>query len=214
MPSGSDANNRTKASVAAIYVQDQIRFSPMFELVAGLRFDSFNLSVNDQRPGVPTFDRRDSLWSPRLGLIFKPQQNLSLYTSYSRSYLPQSGEQFSGLSPTTEALKPERFDTTKSAPSEPIEGLLATAALYQLDRANSQAKDIDDRIVLTGEQRSRGLEPGSSAASARAGRSSAGYSWQKAKLTQASTAAPKAAKSRWSRATASRCGTATRCPTR
>ena len=45
-----DANNRTRARVAAAYIQDQIRFSPMFELVAGLRFDSFKLNVDDLRP--------------------------------------------------------------------------------------------------------------------------------------------------------------------
>ncbi len=190
-PNSSDANNRTTASVAAIYVQDQIRFSPMFELVAGLRFDSFRLSFNDERSGVPTFDRRDSLFSPRLGLIFKPQQNLSLYTSYGRSYLPQSGEQFSGLSPTTRALKPERFDNYEvGAKWEPIEGLLATAALYQLDRVNSQAKDINDRIVLTGAQRSRGLELGLERSISARWQISAGYSWQKAKLTETSSAGP------------------------
>ena len=190
-PTTSDANNRTTATVAAVYVQDQIRLSPMFEVVAGLRFDSFRLSVNDVREGVPTFDRRDTLWSPRLGLIFKPQQNLSLYTSYSRSYLPQSGEQFSGLSPTTEALKPERFDNYEvGAKWEPIEGLLATAALYQLDRANTQAKDVNDRIVLTGEQRSRGLELGLERSISARWQISAGYSWQKAKITERSTAGP------------------------
>ena len=43
------------------------------------------------------FSRRDNLWSPRLGLILKPTEDLSFYASYSRSYLPQSGDQFSGL---------------------------------------------------------------------------------------------------------------------
>ena len=43
------------------------------------------------------FAGSDSLWSPRLGLVFKPADNLSIYTSYSRSYLPQSGDQFSSL---------------------------------------------------------------------------------------------------------------------
>ena len=78
--------------------------------------------------------------SPRLGLIFKPLPNLSLYASYSRSYLPQSGDQFSGLTLSTEALKPERFDNYElGAKWEPIAGLLATAAIYRLDRTNTRA---------------------------------------------------------------------------
>ena len=34
------------------------------------------------------------MWSPRFGLILKPQANISLYASYARSFLPQSGDQF------------------------------------------------------------------------------------------------------------------------
>ena len=68
----------------------------MFEIVAGLRFDRFELDITNLNNGGE-FGRTDNLWSPRLGLIFKPMPNLSLYASYSRSYLPQSGDQFSGL---------------------------------------------------------------------------------------------------------------------
>jgi catecholate siderophore receptor len=192
-PTASDANNRTRATIAAIYLQDQIRFSPMLEIVTGLRFDSFKLSVDDLRGAGAEFSRSDELVSPRLGLIFKPQPNLSLYASYSRSYLPQSGDQFGGLSVTTEALKPERFDNYEiGAKWEPIEGLLATAAIYQLDRTNSVAPDPSDpaRLVLTGAQRSRGLELGLERSISHRWQVSAGYAWQKAKITETTSAAP------------------------
>src|SRR6185503_17975420 len=42
-PIASDANNRVKATVAAVYIQDQVRPTEWLELVAGLRFDSFNV---------------------------------------------------------------------------------------------------------------------------------------------------------------------------
>ena len=187
----SDANNRTTAKVAAIYVQEQLRPTDWLEIVAGLRFDSFKLSVDDLRVGSTDFGRTDKLWSPRLGLILKPTRNLSLYSSFSRSYLPQSGDQFSGLSSTTDQLKPERFDNYEvGAKWEPIEGLLATAAIYQLDRTNTQARDADDRIVLTGAQRSRGLELGLERSITDRWQISAGYAWQKAEITETTTAAP------------------------
>src|SRR6185503_19841971 len=160
---GSDANNRARATVAAAYFQDQIRLSPKFEIVAGLRFDSFNQKVDDFHGVGTEFSRKDDLLSPRLGLIFKPMPALSLYANYGRSYLPQSGDQFGGLTPTTEALKPERFDNIElGAKWEPIAGLLATAAVYQLDRTNTRATDpLNPGVtVLTGAQRSRGLELG------------------------------------------------------
>jgi len=193
-PIASDANNRVKATVAAVYVQDQIKPASWLEIVAGLRFDSFKVDVNDLRAvGGGKFGRRDSLWSPRLGLILKPTDNLSIYTSYSRSYLPQSGDQFGGLTSITEALKPERFDNVEAgAKWEPIEGLLATIAVYQLDRTNTRAVDPQTQLtVLTGAQRSRGLEVGLERSVTSRWLISAGYTLQEAEITKTTTAALK-----------------------
>ena len=190
---GSDANNRARATVAAVYIQDQIRLSPMVEVVAGLRFDRFKLRVDDLRGAGAEFSRTDNLVSPRLGLIFKPVPTLSLYANYGRSYLPQSGDQFGGLTPTTQALKPERFDNYElGAKWEPVAGLLATAAVYQLDRTNTRATDpLNPAVtVLTGAQRSRGLELGLERSVSDRWQISAGYAWQKAKVTKATQACP------------------------
>jgi catecholate siderophore receptor len=192
-PAASDANNRTRASIAAFYVQDQIRFAPWIELVAGIRFDRFTLRVDDLRGAGADFSRTDDLVSPRLGLVLKPRENLSVYASYSRSYLPQSGDQFSGLDLTSEALKPERFDNYEiGAKWEPVDGLLATVAIYQLDRTNTRATDPLDptRVVLTGAQRSKGIEIGLERSITARLQISAGYAWQKAEVTETTSAAP------------------------
>ncbi|MEO7635308.1 MAG: TonB-dependent siderophore receptor [Sphingomicrobium sp.] len=187
----SDANNRTRASVAALYVQDQIRLSRAVEIVAGLRFDRFTLKLADLRASASNFSRRDNLWSPRLGLIAKPTDNISLYAGYSRSFLPQSGDQFSGLTAVTDALKPERFDNLEvGAKWAPVEGLLATAALYRLDRTNTQARDVLGNILLTGATRSKGLELGLERSIAKGWLISGGYAWQKAAVRKATSAAP------------------------
>jgi len=189
----SDADNRTRATVAASYVQTQLRPSDFLEIVAGLRFDRFRISVDDERAGVATFGRTDRLWSPRLGVILKPAGNLSLYTSYSRSYLPQSGDQFSGLNPVTEELKPERFDNIEAgAKWEPLDGLLATAAVYQLTRSNTRVGDParPGFFLLSGEQRTRGLELGLERSINARWQVSAGYALQKAEVTEATSACP------------------------
>jgi catecholate siderophore receptor len=190
--SPSDANNRTQATVAAIYVQNQIRPTDWLEIVAGLRFDSFKLDVNNLGTGSSDFSRRDNLWSPRLGLILKPRDNLSLYASFSRSYLPQSGDQFGSLTGTTADLKPERFDNYEiGAKWEPIDGLLATAAVYQLDRTNTRATDpLTSQTVLTGAQRSKGVELGLERSISDRWQISAGYAWQKAEITETTASAP------------------------
>ncbi|HEX8414140.1 MAG TPA: TonB-dependent receptor, partial [Sphingomicrobium sp.] len=190
-PSATDGNNCTQATVASVYVQDQIRLSPMLEIVAGLRFDRFKLSFNDLRPGRADFVRQDETWSPRLGLIFKPQPSLSVYTSFSRSFLPQSGDQFGSLDVNTDALKPERFDNFEiGAKWEPLAGLLATVAIYRLDRTNTRASDPADptRFVLTGEQRSKGLEVGLERSVSDRWQIAAGYALQKAEIRSRTTA--------------------------
>jgi len=193
-PDADDSNNRVKASVAALYVQDQIRPADWLEIVAGLRFDSFDLHVDDLRPNDPgEFSRRDKLWSPRLGLILKPADDLSFYASYSRSYLPQSGDQFSSLDANRASLEPERFDNYEiGAKWEILDGLLATAAIYRLDRSNTRASDPNDptRTVLTGKQRSRGLELGLERSVTSRWLISAGYALQDAEITETTSAAP------------------------
>ena len=190
----SDADNRVKASLAAVYLQDQLRLSPSFEIVAGVRFDSLKIDVDDLRAiGGGKFGRRDNLISPRLGLIAKPAKNLSIYASYGRSYLPQSGDQFSSLTAVTGALKPERFDNYEvGAKWEILDGLLATAAIYQLERSNTRSTDPLDpsHIVLTGSQRSRGLELGLERSITSRWLISAGYTLQNAKITSTTSAAP------------------------
>ena len=148
--------------------------------------------MNDLRPSVnASFSRNDKLWSPRLGLVLKPRDNLSIYASYSRSYLPQSGDQFSGLDVNTETLKPERFDNREIGLKwEVLDGLLATAAVYQLDRKNTRVANPDGSgtFLLTGAQRSRGIELGLERSVTSRWLVSAGYTYQKAEITKRTTA--------------------------
>ena len=189
----SDADNRTRASTAALYVQNQIRPASWLEIVVGLRLDRFDLKVDDLNGSGATFARRDTMLSPRLGIILKPTANLSAYGSLSRSFLPQSGDQFSGLDLDRESLKPERFDNLEFGIKwAPVDGLLATAAIYQLDRKNTRSVDPADptRFVLTGAQRSRGIELGLERNITNRWQVSAGYALQSAKITETTTAAP------------------------
>ena len=54
--------------------------------------------------------------SPQAAVIVKPIENLSIYTAYSISYLPASGDQFSALTAGTADPRSRRNSrTTKSA---------------------------------------------------------------------------------------------------
>ena len=96
----------------SFYIQDQIDVTDNFKVLLGGRFDSFDITVRDIKAGTSE-SRKDDEFSPRAGLIFKPQENISLYLSYSESFLPRSGEQFKKLSASSAKLDPDVFESTE-----------------------------------------------------------------------------------------------------
>jgi catecholate siderophore receptor len=189
--SATDADNHLRTNVAATYAQDQIELSRHLQLVAGLRFDRFDLQYLNNRNG-DTLARPDNLVSPRAGLIVKPIAPLSLYTSYSVSYLPGSGDQFSSLTTVTEQVEPEKFNNYEvGAKWGPMSSLEVTTAVYRLDRTNTRSTDPNDptRIVQTGSQRTNGYELGLNGRVTAAWNVAGGYAYQDAFVTSATTAA-------------------------
>ncbi|HEX6911646.1 MAG TPA: TonB-dependent siderophore receptor [Longimicrobium sp.] len=189
--SATDADNRATASVAAVYVQDQLAIGPHVQLLGGVRLDRFEVDFhnnrNDQR-----LDRQDDLVSPRAGLVLKPVEPVSFYGSYSVSYLPSSGDQFSSLNATTETLEPEQFTNYEvGAKWDARPGLSLTSALYRLDRTNTSAPDPDDatRIVQTGSQRTTGWELGVSGSVTPWWQVAGGFASQRARITSTTSAA-------------------------
>ena len=180
-----------RGNAVGVYIQDQANIADLVTIVAGLRRDHFRLSVDD-RIANATFSRTDNLWSPRLGLVLTPSRTLSFYTSYSRSFLPQSGDQFGSLNASLAALEPERFTNREvGAKWRPLPGLDLTAALYRLDRTNTRATDpVTLLTVLSGSQRSKGAEFSAAGQVTKALSLTAGAAWQSAKITSTTTAAP------------------------
>ncbi|MBW3572303.1 MAG: TonB-dependent siderophore receptor [Gemmatimonadetes bacterium] len=194
--SASDADNASTATVAAVYVQNQIELSRHLQAIVGLRFDRFTVDFHNRR-NDQRLDRRDDLVSPRAGLVVKPVQPVSLYGSYSVSYLPSAGDQFASLSATTETLEPEQFTNYEVGAKWDVRPNLAlTTAVYRLDRTNTTAPDPNDatRTVQTGEQRTTGWEVSAAGSVTDAWDMTAGFSQQRAEITSATSAAPEGAR--------------------
>lgn len=188
---GLQNDNHVDLTTASAYIQDQIDLAPWLQVIGGVRFDHFDLSFEDNL--TPTrLSRADNVWSPRGGVILKPVENASLYASYSKSFLPQSGDQFGSLSATTAALEPEQFENIEAGVKwEPRKGLSLSAAVYRLDRENTRAIDpMTNLTVLTGAQRSKGLEISLAGAVTDRWEVLAGYTLQNAEITRDTTAAP------------------------
>lgn len=190
--SGVQNDNEVDLTVVGVYVQDQIEIGRYIQLIGGVRFDRFDLEFDDQRAGQSDFERTDEVFSPRGGVVFKPIENASLYFSYSKSFLPQSGDQFSNLTATLAALDPEEFENLEIGAKWNLTDRLELAgALYRLDRENTRATDPTTLLtVLTGAQRSKGAEISLAGSLTEKWEMIAGYSYQDAEITATTTAAP------------------------
>jgi len=181
----TDARNHGVARVAAVYVQDQVEFSPHWEAIVGLRYDHFSVDFDDLRATTPAANREisstDKLLSPRAGLVYKPIEPLSLYASYSMTYLPRSGDQMSSLTPGNRAFDPEELRNYElGAKWQVSDQLFLTAAAYNLKRTNVIASDPADpsRSILIDGQRIRGIELGAAGNITRNWSVMGGYAWQ------------------------------------
>lgn len=175
-------NTASDVEFFSAYVQDQIGIGDHFDIVVGLRYDHFQIDGIDFIPAVDRrFARSDDKISPRFGLIWKPQENVSIYSSFSRSFLPRSGDQFISLTTTQENLAPEKFTNYELGAKWDIQpNLNVTAALFQLDRSNATTPDPANPLtsINVGKTRTKGLELALTGRVLPDWQVSAGYTWQ------------------------------------
>ena len=190
----TDADNHGVATVAAAYAQDQVALTSHLDAVLGVRFDSFSADVTNHRTATD-FSSHDGLLSPRVGLVYKLTAPVSLYGSYTLTYLPRAGEQLASLSLTNQALDPEEFRNYEVGAKWDVNaGFAVTAALYRLDRGNVVVADPADvtRSILVDAQRTRGLEVELSGNVTRAWSIAGGYAWQHGEITRSISATAQA----------------------
>ncbi len=193
-PSTSDADNQGVAQTAAVYFQDQIHLNVRWIAVLGLRYDQFQMRLRNNRNGN-VISTEDRLWSPRAGLIYKPQPNLSLYASYSQSYLPRAGDQLAGLTLANSALEPEAFRNQEVGIKwDPRPNLALTLATYRLERTNVAVSNPIDptQMILVDGQDSSGLELGINGTVRPGWTIAGGYAYQDGEITQTQSATAKA----------------------
>lgn len=168
------------------YVQDQVSLGDHFDIVVGVRYDRFDIKGTDLIPLVDRpFSRTDKKFSPRVGLIWKPQENISVYSSYSQSFLPRSGDQFVSLTTTQENLAPEKFTNAEiGAKWDILPNLNVTIAVFQLDRSNATTPDPGNPLtsINIGKTRTKGVELAATGRVLANLQVSAGYTYQDAAL--------------------------------
>ncbi|CAH9061891.1 Metal-pseudopaline receptor CntO [Pseudoalteromonas sp. CIP111854] len=77
------AVRKSKSQRQGLYLQDQIRLTEQWLAIAGLRYDRF-----EDQEGIKVVN--DNKLSPRIGAIYQPNENMSLFVNRSEGFSPQS----------------------------------------------------------------------------------------------------------------------------
>lgn len=162
VPALESDDNKRVTNLIGFYLQDQISFGKSLRALLSLRYDHYDgketpLSSRDSKQG-------DALqaagWIPRVGLVYLPAANISIYGTYLRSFNPQTSNNVlsGGPFPTRTARQYEL-----GSKAELLQGQLsATFSAYQINYANiltaAPTPENSHRQAAIDGTRSRGLE--------------------------------------------------------
>ncbi len=165
------AFNTFTAQNLGLYLQDTLSLTSTVKLVGGLRYDRFKADYRNA-DGSLADGTSDGLWSPRLGVMFQPDELTSYYVSYGSSY-NTSGDtyQFGSVSAGGTVANPgtESLANTPPEKSRNIEiggkwelferrALLGVAAFYS-EKFNERNTDPDNPgYLLSGKRHAAGME--------------------------------------------------------
>ena len=171
---GTPAFNTFTARDLGLYVQDTMSLTDTFKLVAGLRFDAFRASYNTVTttsangtvtPGT-SFSMNESLWSPRVGLLYQPNDVSTYYVSYGTSY-NTSGDAYQftpgNVNGTLANTPPEKSRNIEIGGKWELmeKRLLLGAAVFYSEKYNERNQDPDSaatQYLLSGKRHAAGME--------------------------------------------------------
>lgn len=163
---------KTDTNLFGVYAQDLISFTEQIKLLVGIRWSwQEALATTHDLTKTPvsitdTGKRTDEAFSPKVGLVYQPTKDMSLFASYSSSFTPNSG--------TTVDLKPIKasiIDQFEAGIKKDFwRGVLSTnLTVYQIENSNltqtaeygADGKTINTDTslkVLNGATKSKGVE--------------------------------------------------------
>jgi iron complex outermembrane recepter protein len=146
-----------RSNNVGLYIQDQIAFSPQFKALIGGRLDIANQDTTDNLTATGT-TQNDTAFSPRVGVVYQPTPELSLYTSLSSSFNPN----FFALTAANTLLPPERGTQYEIGFKGNLfnNRLTTTLAFFDITKTNIAVADPtnSDFVLSAGEAKSQGVE--------------------------------------------------------
>ena len=160
---------KTDTNRFGIYAQDLISLTEKFKVLTGIRWswqealvETTDLVKNTITEGQK---RKDQAFTPKLGLVYQPTKDMSLFASYSNSFTPNTG-----TTVDLKAIKPSIIDQYEVGIKKDFwRGILSTnVTVYQITNSNlaqtaefkaDGSSNTDTSLkVLSGETTSKGVE--------------------------------------------------------
>ena len=177
---GADSKGTT--DTVGVYVFDTIKLNPQWSVTGGLRLDHYNTdylagtrSTAASNPALPvgtlvssSLGTSDNLITGKLGVVYKPAENGSIYAAYGTAAQPPGGANFalstSANSAANTNYQPQKAKTAELGTKWDLLGnrLALTAALYRTEISNEVVQDPTNLAVYyqTGKKRVQGVELG------------------------------------------------------
>jgi len=170
------AKNHSTVENYAVYLFDTMKFSKHFELNGGVRWErnigefttntlSTAAATLGQITASTTLGNRSSLFSYRIGAVYKPIEPISFYVAYGNSKTPSQSTVNGSCSVATCNVKPESAKNYEIGGKAELfkGGLLLTAALFRTDRDSYKVPSVDPTVPdqqLDGHSRVDGIALG------------------------------------------------------
>lgn len=146
----------TTIQAVGLYAQDSIQLAKKWTFLMGTRYETANVEVRDH---VNSVDQKQTnhKWRFSGGVLYALAPELSLYSSYSESFLPVSGVDVNG-----NAFQPETGRQVEAGLKYALlnKRLVGNLSVFNLHRENVTVSDPANSgySIQTGQERARGVE--------------------------------------------------------
>jgi catecholate siderophore receptor len=172
-PNGQRASGST--TTAALYAFDTLKLSDAFHVVGGLRFEKYKTTSDNIVAGTApntlapvSLSNTDDLVTWKLGALWKPASNGSVYVAYATSQKPPGSDSFA-LSSTVDNANNPNLDPSKATNLELgtkwellDKQLALTAAIYRAIAENDvvESDPVTKQPLQMGKKTVKGIELG------------------------------------------------------
>ncbi|MDX8164775.1 TonB-dependent receptor [Acinetobacter pittii] len=179
-------HDRENLKTTALFVQDQIDLNERLSTLLGLRFEHYEHDYKNLLPNTANWNTSHDAFIPRLGLVFKARDDLSIYSNAAKSFKPNTGASRNG----------EGFDPEEGMAYElgfkwqALDNMLSVdSAIFYAKKENVLTLDPVDSAykVAAGKVRSQGIELNVAGQITPAWKIIGGYAYTDAEVTKDNT---------------------------